>query len=244
MTQPNDADEPELRRMLERATELQLFPVAAERVRVLASRSDTSLADLEKAVSVDPALSAQVLKIANSPFFSMPRAVGDLRQALLLLGFQATRDLALALAVMTLAKGPKAGGSGLWEHSVRVGVGARLFGEEFGSTDSRDLFVAGLLHDLGKLIMLHLDPDRFARTQRPIDEESLPAERDAYGFEHARLGAACLRHWDLPESIWSAVLHHHDPDFVVEHLETTEGRSAAAVWLANQLARIEPAVNI
>ncbi|MFH1131269.1 MAG: HDOD domain-containing protein [Pseudomonadota bacterium] len=226
-----------IEKYLKRADELEIFPAAAERIREIVEREDTSLTELEQAVSLDPTLCVQIVKLANSPFYGMRREVASLRQALFVLGFNATQDLALALALMALGRSERPLSRKLWRHSLRMAVASQMVAHSVGRPDS-EAFLSGLLHDLGKFVFLELDEERYA----PILEENfnnpeplLEAEKNLFAFNHGAFTGACLERWDLPDRICIAVRYHHDVETMTPSALGTSYRPAAVIWLANQL---------
>ena len=215
---------------LQRAETVRLFPSAAMRIQSVATDSRSSLADLERAVALDAALAALLLKLANSAYYGMPRGVATLRQAIQVLGFRATQDLALALALLSLGHSAHPLRKELTRHSMRTGAAAQSLARSSRSADPGEAFVAGLVHDIGALLMLELWPgqsEAILRAQEP--DRRLGAEHAAFGFDHALLGAACLERWSLPPSICAAVRGHHDSE------PPAASGLASAVWMANAL---------
>ena len=227
----------QLRKALGRAEDINLFPRSALKIRTVVTSPSTSFEDLERAVSIDPALSAQVLKVANSPYFGVSRQIRDLRQALVLIGYEATRDLALALALLTLAKRESGPSSGLYDHSLSSALCARLLAEKACPELAGEAFVAGLLHDLGKLIgrLVHESDTEYPWAVRS-DEASLTLEAEVCGFTHAELGAACLERWNLGESTCHAIRNHHRP--MADPVDSDAGILARVVHLANEAAHM------
>lgn len=224
---------------MDRADELGVFPAVATRVMRIADSPTSSILDLEAAVSSDPTLSGQVLKVANSGFFGLKRQVSSVQDALLILGFDSTRDLAVAVSLASLGRSAKRGRRALWQHSLRTSVVAQQVAERIPNLRARDVFVVGLMHDLGKLILLELDEERYAPLLPLSDAELLQGEREAFGFDHAALGAACLERWSLPDRMVHAVRGHHDVPFEGRGLGREEGAlEAAAVGTANALVHV------
>jgi len=221
---------------LKKSDKLQVFPAAAARIQAVVDQPDSSLGDLEKAVSLDPTLSAQILKVANSPFFGMNRAVASLRQALFVLGFDATRDMALGLAVMSLGTSDRPLRRELWWHSVRTAAATQLITQRSRlQYEKSEAFVAGLLHDFGKLVLLEIKETTYLPLLKGLfhtaGERLRKAEIEAFGFDHAELGFTCLKRWNLPERTCERVRYHHRP---LEAPEEVAGR-AATIYLANQI---------
>lgn len=229
-----------LDQLLRRAEDLRVFPAVVAHIQAVADDPNSSLTDLEQAVARDTALSAKILKVANSPFYGLNRTVGSLRQALFVMGFWATRNMALALTMLSdeIAGDPVP--DGLWTHAVQVAAGANALAAEVEGQDPHEAFVCGMLHDIGQLIMLQVDEPAYRpllERHGPDDGALLGAERELFGCDHARLGAACLAGWNLPERIEHAVSHHHDFASVPAGAPADQRHAAAILYLANSLSR-------
>lgn len=226
----------EIKRFLARAEDMNLFPQSATQVRQVVDDPKATLNDLEKVVQLDPALSAQLLKVANSPYFGVAREVSTVRGALMLLGFDATRNMAMALAMLTLSQSGKSSGERLLEHALEVALGARLLAEGADRELASEVFVAGLLHDLGRLVLSSVAADRYEPLAHLEGDELVAAEREEFGFDHGALGAACLEDWRLPSQICLALRYHHDLA-AAESLDDARARCVVgAVALADQIS--------
>ena len=227
----------EIQRTLRRADDLAMFPRVATRIREVVDNPETSLVDLEAAVAMDSTLSAQVLKLANSAFFGLPRSVASLNQALLILGFQATRDTTLAIATMSIGRTEDPTRLHIWQRALRAAAAAQMFSSKIGWAGP-EAFVAGMLHNIGTLILLELHPYlyedilHFASTPNHLVE----TERTTFSFDHAQLGAAALERWHLPERTVSAVRHHHDIQSAATI--TSANLPSALLWISSELARL------
>jgi HD-like signal output (HDOD) protein len=224
---------------LARADDLGVFPPAAVRILRVVDDPRTNLVDLEKAVSLDPVLTAQVLKVANSAYFGLARTVGSLRQALFVLGFRTVRSMALSLAAMTMGATEGPWRRRVWRRSIRTCHAMRHLGTHVDWDDYSEPFAVGLLHKMGMLLLLILEEKPYVdmlERQRWGSPELLEAEAHFFGFDHIHLGAACLERWNLPEEVCRAVRHQEDPDT----LSNPDTRLLAQMlWLATRLeARI------
>ncbi len=192
------------------AERLEAFPRAAARILKVVENPNSSILDLERAVADDPSVSARLVKTANSPYFGMSRTIGNLRDALMMLGFRATHRLAITMATVGRAPGPF--GPTLWMDALATGAACRAVCRAIGGrVDEDEAQLAGLLHDIGILVLLRVDP---AGENRLLKEQwasgdLLAAERARYGFDHAELGAACLERWQFPVTLARAVATHH-----------------------------------
>jgi putative nucleotidyltransferase with HDIG domain len=185
-------------------------------MRLTADSSTTSL-ELARLMAHDPALTATVLRVANSAYYGRLRGVATLDEAIRVLGFSLMRSLAVAASLNSLLRGhtDKALIKSLWDHSLAVAIGARLTCRKIHPPIAEQAFLAGLMHDLAKLILLI----RFPEEYMPVLEEARQGfsierelERDRLGVTHEHLGAIILGQWNFPPNVIEAVRRHHDPD--------------------------------
>ena len=193
--------------------------------------------DVARIIEEDIAISARILQVVNSAFFAPPRPIHSIKAAVVRLGTKMIRDLVLSLELFQSARGPALSGltlDGLHRHAMLVAGVARRLPEDGREAD--DAFLAGLLHDVGKLVLAGQHPDYLARvlgeareTRRPLFE----VERAARGVTHAEIGAYLFGLWGMPYPIIEAVANHHSPARCrAERLDV-----CAAVLLANAAAR-------
>ena len=214
-----------------------LFPTAAQRILELTKSPSATVTDLESAVSTDSVLAGRVLKVANSPLLGRRVKVGSLRRAVQMLGFDGTRDLALALAVSGLSQPDTDLGRYLWLHSEATAWCCRVLAQNTRRVGSEELFVTGLLHDLGIQLLLAIERDKTEDLLRQFHAHEslfLRAERVHYGFDHAELGGACLRRWGLPPMVIELVETHHRP--IERPCRFADKRSRALLQLADIIA--------
>ncbi|MBI4618227.1 MAG: HDOD domain-containing protein [Planctomycetes bacterium] len=188
-------------------------------VDLLDAISDESVS-MDRVVSrleLDPALCSKILKLVNSAFYGFPRRIASLHRAVVLLGFNTIKQVALGATVMDLFDGRSTGDfhpHALWSHSVDCGTYASVLGAALGVRDSDTLFVAGLLHDVGKLALREAVPDLFQEALRDLGRAGGPlfeAERRVLGFDHAEAGALLARAWGFPERMALLFRVHHLP---------------------------------
>lgn len=200
-----------LRAEIVNARDVPTIPVLLLRILRIVDGERTSAKDLVELMQRDQALAGRVLRLANSGFFACARQVSTLPRAVMLLGFATVKNLALGIKIWeTLA--PRGGPdiAALWEHSALVGAAARLIAQRTRAADGDEVFTAGLLHDIGRVI-LHL---RFAAVYERLasiggDTSLTLRERDAFGVDHAQVGAWLGEAWSLPRAIVEAARDHH-----------------------------------
>ncbi len=187
-------------------------------------------------VGKDSSLTAKLLKLVNSAFYGFPSKVDSISRAVALVGTKELTSLALGISVIGVFDGIPAtimNMEGFWRHSIYCGVYASLISSSNkGGTDER-FFVAGLLHDIGRLLMVKSMPQRCLDAIALSRHEGIPlfqAEQRLLGFDHARIGGILCKEWRMPVSLEQMVRYHHDPSNSKQMLD------AGVVHLANLLA--------
>lgn len=213
--------------------------VAAELLR-LVNDNDYDIKNLVRIIAKDPPLTARLLKLANSPLFRVEHKIVSLSRAVVLLGMNEIRNLALSLTIFESAAGGENGLRNenrrrLWKHSLIVGLLAEtLAAEEFSLGPG--YYVYGLIHDIGKVIIdAHL-PNEFSGILTEMTQTGQPwpvIEKKRLGFDHAVIGQALLDYWGLPESMSQAVGWHHQPWRAGKYQET-----AGILFMANLFAKM------
>lgn len=169
----------------------------------------TTLADQ---INFDPSMAIRILRIANSPFYGMSREIGSLREAIVLLGLNRIRDLLISICFskMLPARHEDFNYSLFWHHSMAVAECTRQLANCTGA--SPDLaFTAGLLHDIGYLIIVILFPDQFSQLVKVSPAIRIEAEQELLGLDHITLGSEAAQCWNLPVAIQEAIEQHATP---------------------------------
>jgi putative nucleotidyltransferase with HDIG domain len=205
-------------RTLAQASLDKVPPVAGAVMDLLRSIDDENLdaAHLAKKIGHDPVLSARVLRIVNSPFYGITGQVSSLQEAVMVLGFSSVRRLALAVSLngsFPVRGHGEADPRRIWRHSFCVALCAQALAR-LARVDPEAAFTAGLLHDIGRIALLSVDPADFAvvLAARKEHADLEAAETAVLGFTHAEFGARLLERWHLPGSLVRAVEFHHQPD--------------------------------
>ena len=194
------------------------FPLVAQRALLLLNQTEVSIQELVDIVKFDPAITANVLRISNSAFFGLRREIHSLHQALLLLGTQELLKIIIAGGATRLfcrsTPGYFSDRLGLWRHSVSVALMANLLARELDHPKRATSFTAGLLHDIGKVVLsLYMD-QKFSEIMEVVDGRGVSfqaAEKEVLGIDHAQLGGEMARLWDFPDRLRLVInLHHLD----------------------------------
>ena len=218
-----------------------LSALAPSVVRLLSLLNQPDV-DNEKVLAVvrsDAVLSAKLLALANSAYFAPPSPVESLEEALFYLGYEQVHRLALAVGLSGVMNRKAAGYAmdegEFWQHSLLTATAGELIAGSFSRVDAPTGYTAGLLHDIGKLVLNQfLDPASQAAVARAIEERGqagLIAEQNILKTNHAEVGAALLKKWSLPSHIVHAVEFHHEPS-------RTSDKFAAAIGLADGAAHL------
>lgn len=229
----------ELQSVINAVGDLPPMPIVAVKVVELLQSPRTTTRDLAAAISLDPAVSARVLKIANSSFYSLQRQVKTLERAIVVLGEKTLRSLVLAASLKSLSRSFGLMEKMLWEDSIGCAIGARMLARLSRSADPEEAFLGGLFRHIGKLVMNNLDGDKFRlMVQAEYNGEGTltQLERDYFPYSHAVIGAAVLSKWNFSENLVLAVRHHSDLSLDPER-ERIAFRLAATVNLAGALCR-------
>jgi putative nucleotidyltransferase with HDIG domain len=211
-----------LRQALEHIGSLPPIPLVAQRILALKINTDAGEHALLQLIEQDPPILAKVIGLANSPLFGTSRKILSLHDAAAILGSKRVKMVALSFAMMS-AMSRKAGSHldvhKLWQHSLSVALTmdtlARMMPRERRPSDE-EIYLAGLLHDIGFMVLDYLDPDLSDRFHARLGDAPCrtveEVEAEMLQTSHGELGAELARHWGLPESIAAVLCYHHTPD--------------------------------
>lgn len=218
---------------------LPVLPAVVMKVIDLVDQDEVSAEQLQRTISMEPALSSKVLQLANSAYYGLSRQVGTIQQAVLVLGFQAIKNLVLGLSAFQVLRGTKPASPtdiALWEHSFAcAGVASELAKlKRMSLRRSETVFMGGLLHDIGLLYLRQHANSDLQRSER-VANGSLTrheAERQALGIDHAEIGGLIASHWQLPFSLVRMINEHHAAYLTQdEYTEMVACVELADVWL-------------
>lgn len=195
--------------------DLPTIPYTSQAVLQKLSDPEATPKDIENIILRDPSLAARILKLANSPFYAQARTIKTISEATAIIGFNTLRSLVIASAVREMFKVFGLVERLLWEHSVAVGFITRFIASKRYVKASEEFFIAGLLHDIGKIVLQIKVPDRMAQIIEELyedgREESTTLEMKVFGFNHAHVGQLVARKWLFSEEIEEAIGYHHWP---------------------------------
>jgi len=205
-----------MRRLAERVESLPVLPRITAQLLEALDEPDTSAADLANLISSDQALATRLLKLANSAYYGFPRRIGTVNLAVVVLGFETVRDMCLSVLITDsffhdIGKLPQ-DMEAAWEHSLSAAVACRLLLRSTAAANPGEGFVAGLVHDIGKLFLARYFPEEYLRLLRKATESGLPlleAETEVFRVTHPLAGAWLLDAWNLPLWLVYSTRDHH-----------------------------------
>jgi putative nucleotidyltransferase with HDIG domain len=227
--------------LLGRLRDIPTLPLVAVRVNELINDPNSSSADIAQVLKKDQVLTAKVLRLVNSGYYAIPGGVTDVQRALAFLGFNTIAQLVLSLSVFSMFS--KLGDGELsmlefWQHALATGVCAEVLAKRVKHPRPEEAFTCGLLHDIGKLVLHEIDPDRLSQIIRTARERNcsfseVEKEWDLPG--HSYLGEVIATKWGLPQVIRMAIRYHHQDVSRMDTILASAKPVIHMVRLANQL---------
>lgn len=204
---------------------LPAFPVIVQKVIQIVNDPKSSASDFENYVRRDQTLTAKMLRMANSSFYNVQREIILIRDAVVTLGYNTVKTIAFAAGTGDIFKRnlPQYGlaPAGLWKHSFGVALASRIISFDLGFDDEQaeELFICGLLHDIGKLVLGKFiqNEDKVYETDNKVIANICQAERSLTGYDHSELGEIISKKWQLPEKICYTIKYHHEPETATKH---------------------------
>jgi putative nucleotidyltransferase with HDIG domain len=206
-------------KLLEKIKEMPPLPQSVTQILEISKSTKSSAQDLAKVFEHDPALAANILKIANSSSYGFTRKISSITHAIVCLGLDTVKSIALTsstqemlnneIPAYDLEKGM------LLQHSITCATCARIIAQRIGYKDCEEAYTAGLLLDIGKVILSRFAEDQFNQIIEKTKDNKIPfniAEQEVLGFDHPRIGGRIIKKWNLPPILIEAVQYHHQPE--------------------------------
>lgn len=200
--------------------DLPTLPVIALEVNRMLANDSTSVDFLSKTIEKDQAIVSKLLKLVNSSFFGVRSKVTTVQEAVVRLGFNSVRNVVVSVSVfeslvLDNAEDIDFNIEDFWTHSLAVAMTSRYLSEESGIQDPDDCFVAGLLHDIGLIIIARFFPDVLVKILRHIKEQNVSiydAEKETIPLRHNKIGEIIAKKWQLPPAVCDTLKYHHTPN--------------------------------
>jgi HD-like signal output (HDOD) protein len=232
-------DSSELKALVQRITDLPTLPAMMATITRLMQDPRTSAEELGRAIATDPALVSKVLKLVNSAFYGFPGRISTITQAIVILGFSTIRNVVLTTSVLKAFNKGGAGGLDLgrfWEHSLLTGAIARSLAVERDANFIEETFIAGLLHDMGRIVLSQKLPAEFEKVLAVKQKAGIPqlaAEQSVLHLTHGDIGGWLARKWNLPMPFVEVMRLHHFPTRVLEEDPSPQRDTANLVFLVH-----------
>lgn len=220
--------------------EMPAFSGSVMRVMELTSDINCSPKELVQVIDHDPVMTMKILKLVNSAYFGLRNEIVSIKQGVVILGINTVKNLAVTIAAVGMLPRQTIEGFDSQEfllHSLGTATLARILSQEIGvpAREATDYFVAGLLHDFGKIMLVQFKPEEMQSALQRAREEEIElylAEKDIFGFDHSEAGGALAEKWGLPAELVLSIREHHEPKSTEADLPMRD-----CVLAANQLSK-------
>ncbi len=219
--------------------DMPAFPETALEVIRLTGNSDSSAAELARIISKDPALATKILRLANSPYYGFAGKISTVERAIAELGFETLKETALSLALEDLFRGNVTGNfdpTKFWKHAIDAASAGRSLAREIRYKLPGEAYAAGLLHDMGTLVLYRYFQEDFDEINRLVDEENMQpsqAEVVVTGTTHGEIGAWLASKWRFPSYLVEAIQFHPTPWYAEVNPELTAITHVASVMASS-----------
>ena len=231
--------EEKVKKVLDKISGLPTLPTMLNQINKLMMNPRTSAKEVAQLISSDPSITAKVLRVVNSSFYGFPNRITTITHAIVILGFNTVKSIVLSSSIFDVFK--KGTGvshfnrSEFWKHSIGTGAVARVVGKAAGYTALEELFIAGLVHDVGKIILDQYIHDNFEQILAKVASKNClirEAEEETLGYNHADIGGWLFQKWNMSKGIVECTRFHHNPALASEH-----PKPVAVVHVSDVIAR-------
>ncbi len=208
-----------LMKLVNKVKEIPPLPQSIIQVLEITRNDKSSAQDLAKVFERDPTLAVSILKLANSPFYGFTSKISTISHAVVRLGLETVKSIALTSSTHDMLNKEipayDLGEGMLWQHSITSGACARIIAQRIGYEDCEEAYIAGLLIDIGKIILSSFAGDQFKQVVERSNKDNIPfnkAEQEILGFGHPQVGGRIIKKWNFPSALVETVQYHHQPD--------------------------------
>lgn len=205
------------------------LPTVISRITSLLQNPQTSADEIGKAITTDQALASKVLKLVNSAFYGFPGRISTITHAVVILGFSTVKNIVLTASIFEAFKKESDSDAvfdmeKFWFHSIACGAASQTIAKKMGLKSGEECFIAGLIHDVGKVILCQYMPEQFHKVVKHSSENNClfyDAEKALFANTHQEVGGFLAEKWNLPTDLQNAVKYHHMPSNRRTHYEMT-----------------------
>jgi putative nucleotidyltransferase with HDIG domain len=225
--------------LISKLQDMPTLPVVAMKVNQLINDPNTTSGEVAAVLKQDQVLTAKILRLVNSSYYAVPGGVTDVKKALAFLGFNTVAQLVLSVSVFSMFS--KLGSDDLsladfWQHALATAIVSETLAKKTRMPRPDEVFTCGLLHDIGKLSLLKIDPKRFTAILKESKEKGvgfIDIEREHEYLSHAYIGDLMAQKWSLPQVVRYAIRYHHHDVSHMDSLLPSEKKTVQIVRLAN-----------
>lgn len=217
---------------------LPTLPTMLTEINKMMMDPSTTAKQMGALISSDPSITSKILRVVNSSFYGFPSRITTITHAIVILGFNTVKSIVLSVSVFGSLNSEDTDSFNMtqfWEHSIGVGACTKVVAARTGFSAPEEFFIAGLLHDVGKIILRQHLPDDFEKALAIVRERGVPlrvAEEEVFGINHAEIGGHLLETWKLSKGLVNTIRYHHNPG-----LAGDETKVASIVHMGDILAR-------
>jgi len=227
--------------LVNEVNQLISLPAACFKILELSKDENSTARDIEKELKTDPGIATQVLRMANSAFYSMQKNIDTLSRAVSIIGMRRISNIVLAVSAIKsfqVFKNDIVTLENFWSHSISTAVISARLAKHCGHKENESFFVSGLLHDIGQLILFNKRPEEVKQAlnlmQDDIEYQDIYVyEQQILGFDHMQIGAAIAQKWQLPDNLIECIKFHHEPTSAIKC-----PFDVAIIHIANMLANL------
>lgn len=208
-----------LDKIVKAVKELPALSHVASKVLAITEDPDANASDLAETINLDPNLAASILKLANSAYYGFARHISTVTDAIVLLGFSTIKSLTIAASTYKIYNKEVSGYSlskgEIWRHSIGCAMMSKLIAMRSKYKVPEEAYVAGLIHDIGKIVLDRFVEKEFTQINEIVDNEKISfseAEKRILGFDHPEVGAKVVERWNFPANLVEAIRYHHEPE--------------------------------
>ena len=232
-----------IEKIIEKTGDLPSLPTVAARINSEMNNESLNAKLLGKIISEDSSLTAKVLRLSNSAFYGMSKQITSIEKAVMILGFNTVKNLALTISIYSFfKKGTKTtiDLQGLWNHSLGCAVSSKILIEKSCRHLCDDAFLFGILHDVGKIILINSALPKVEEVLLLVKSHGISqteAENQIFGFSHQQIAARLLKKWKFPETLIAGIKLHHDLPPETGKLDSDTAQLVRSVCVGNQMAK-------
>ncbi|MBW1677101.1 MAG: HDOD domain-containing protein [Deltaproteobacteria bacterium] len=227
------------KKLVKRIRQIPTLPIISQKIMTIVGNENASFEELARVIEKDQALAIKILKVANSAFYGFLSSISSLEHALVILGINEVKSIVLGFSVQNFFSHSESDAfdrTRFWKHAIICSQVAKLLGRHYNIRDDDSLFLTGLIHDMGKVVLDEYFHEEFLQIIEHLCSNNSTfseAEREILGTTHYQIAATLLKQWDFPDKVIMQVLYHHAPWY-----DENYGTNSIIIYLANILTKL------